>query len=102
MADAGVSLGRLSAALVGDRLFDGETFDSKRDKARLSGQLHAVALIFSDHRWHTLSEISKRIGASEASVSARIRDLRKERFGSHVIEREHVEGGLFQYRMIPG
>ena len=94
-------MGRLSAELIGDRLFDGETYDTQRDQVRLSSQLHAVCLILSDHRWHTLNEISKRINASEASVSARIRDLRKPKFGGHLIEREHVERGLFQYRMVP-
>lgn len=94
-------MGRLSAELIGDRLFDGETYDSKRDQQRLSGQLHAVSMILSDYRWHTLGEISRRLNVPEASISARIRDLRKPRFGGHLIEREHVDNGLWKYRMVP-
>jgi len=36
----------------------------------------------------------------EASVSARLRDLRKEKFGGHVVERRAVKRGLFEYRVI--
>jgi len=39
-------------------------------------------------------------GGSEASVSARLRDLRKAKFGAHTIERQRVSAGLFRYRMV--
>lgn len=93
-------MSRLSEALEADVYFDGSTYASALDKTRLSGQLYSVALILSDRRWHTLSEIAKRIGGSEAGVSARIRDLRKERFGRHHIDRQRLGDGLWQYRMI--
>jgi hypothetical protein len=92
-------MGRLSTALVGDNLFDGSTYDAARDEVRLSGQLQNVQQVLSDHRWHTLSEIAQRIGGSEAGISARIRDLRKERFGNHKIDRQHISHGLWRYRM---
>jgi hypothetical protein len=92
-------MGKLSAALVGDTLFDGVTYDASRDQARLSGQLKAVRYVLLDNRWHTLGEIAQRVGGSEAGVSARIRDLRKPRFGSHTIEKQRVTDGLWQYRM---
>jgi hypothetical protein len=94
-------LGKLSAALVGDTLFDGSTYDAARDEVRLSGQLQNVRQILSDNRWHTLSEIAQRIGGSEAGISARIRDLRKVRFGNHKIDRQHIGGGLWRYRWCP-
>jgi hypothetical protein len=94
-------MGRLSAALVGDNLFDGSTYDAARDQVRLSGQLQNVQQVLSDHRWHTLSEIAQRIGGSEAGISARIRDLRKERWGSHKIDRQHISQGLWKYRLAP-
>jgi DNA-binding IclR family transcriptional regulator len=49
--------------------------------------------------WWTLRELSAATGAPEASVSARIRDLKKARFGSHKIESQYVRRGLWQYRM---
>jgi biotin operon repressor len=92
-------LGKLSSALVGDTLFDGITYDAARDEVRLSRQLQNVKQILSDNRWHTLSEISQRIGGSEAGISARIRDLKKEKFGGHKIEKNHIANGLWRYRL---
>jgi hypothetical protein len=94
-------VGKLSAALVGDNLFDGSTYDAARDEVRLTGQLQNVRQILSDNRWHTLSEIAQRIGGSEAGISARIRDLRKPKFGNHTIDRQHIGGGLWRYRWCP-
>lgn len=80
--------------------FDGATYDWRQDHARLKSQLHRVYTFMSDGGWHTLSDISAYgINGSEASVSARLRDLRKEQYGGHEIDRERVEGGLFRYRM---
>jgi len=79
---------------------DGKTYDHARDAKRLTRQ-HARVLDFMlDGQWHTLTDISARTGDPEASVSARLRDLRKARFGSHIIEREYVEQGLFRYRLV--
>jgi len=93
-------MGKLSEALIGDELyFDGKTYEPRRDKFRLSAQLQNVRQILGDQQWHTLAEIADRIGGSEAGVSARIRDLRKARFGQHTIERQHIKDGLWRYRM---
>lgn len=90
-------MGRLSEALSGD--FDGSTYEPRLDHARLSGQLKNVFLAMSDHRWWTLAELAVRSGGTEASISARIRDLRKSRFGGHVIDRRRTDRGLFEYRL---
>lgn len=79
--------------------FDGKTYDPKRDQIRLKGQMLRVYTQLKDGQWHTLRELSDKTGDPEASVSARIRDLRKERFGSHVIEHDRVDKGLWRYRM---
>lgn len=81
--------------------FDGETYDEDRDGERLGAQLLAVRDAFLDRQWHYLADLATAAHASEASVSARIRDLRKRRFGGYTIEREYVSGGLWRYRMIP-
>ena len=89
--------------------FDGATYDEALDKPRLAGQLGAVYDVMSSGRWYTLGELALEVTnllgshASEASVSARIRDLRKERFGSHTMERKRDEQkvGLWLYRMVP-
>jgi hypothetical protein len=81
--------------------FDGPEL-TVEDEARLARQQQAVGTFMADHGWHTLHEISDRTGAPEASVSARLRDLRKPRFGEHVIEKRRVEGhpGLWEYRLV--
>lgn len=81
-------------------LFDGETFDEERDGNRLLKQLGKVSAIMSDGRWHTLAELADKTGNPEASLSARLRDLRKKRFGGHIVERQFVRRGLFKYRMV--
>lgn len=83
--------------------FDGATYNPALDKDRLKKQLGRVFEQMSGGEWLTLEELSRATRASEASVSARIRDLRKERFGGHRIERRRrgtPEGGLFEYRMV--
>lgn len=70
------------------------------DAARLTPQLLAVYRIMRDGQWHTLSEMAESLpGVPQQSVSARVRDLRKARFGGHTIHRESIGGGLYRYRM---
>lgn len=79
--------------------FDGATYSAGLDCARLTGQLLRVhdALGHSGQRW-TLRALADHTGGSEAAVSARLRDLRKERFGAHTICRERIGvTGLFEY-----
>lgn len=80
--------------------FDGITYDPERDRERLSKQLYSVLEVMKDGQWRTLPELSKATNSPEASVSARLRDLRKPRFGGHSVEREYVKKGLFKYRLI--
>jgi hypothetical protein len=81
--------------------FDGETFDPALDGKRLTSQLERVRELMKDGKWHSLAYISMDIGGSEASVSARLRDLRKVRFGGHTVERMRVKEGLWVYRLKP-
>ena len=80
--------------------FDGITYEPARDRERLSSQLGRVEEYLADHDWHTLGEITEAVGGTEASISARLRDLRKPKFGAYIVERRHVEGGLWEYRML--
>jgi len=82
--------------------FDGATFDAQKDYVRLKGQLAAVYEVMSDGCWRTLSEIKNLVGGSEAGISARLRDLRKQKFGSHRVNRRRREhaNGLWEYQLI--
>lgn len=82
--------------------FDGKTFDPALDENRLEKQLGRVYACAIDGKWRTLNEISLVTGDPEASVSSRLRDLRKEKFGSYQIERRRRGNpmlGLFEYRI---
>ena len=84
-----------------ERAFDGSTYDVAADHTRLRGQLWRVFQLMSDGKFRTLAEIAEEAQGSEAACSARLRDLRKAKYGSREIERKRVAGGLWQYRMKP-
>jgi hypothetical protein len=81
--------------------FGGNTFDEKLDGDRLRRQLAAVRAETSDGQWWTLHRLSLAVGAPEASVSARLRDLRKKKFGGYIVERRRIPNGngLHMYRI---
>jgi hypothetical protein len=78
--------------------FKGESFDARRDGQRLSNQLDKVRHWMKGGSWWTLEGLHVATGAPQASVSARIRDLRREGL---TIERRYVERGLWEYRVAP-
>jgi len=83
-------------------MFDGKTYEPEHDRARLSTQLDRVKDYMKDQEWHDIEEIRNIAGGTSQSISARIRDLRKPKFGGWVIDRRRVgnkKRGLFQYRM---
>ena len=80
--------------------FDGETYDRTLDHKRLTGQLGKVQEAMSEGWWWSLEALAKKTGAPEASVSARVRDLRKAKFGGFEIERQRTDSGLWLYRMV--
>ena len=82
-------------------MFGGYTYSEPLDGDRLRKQLYKVWKVVRDERWHTLAELSEIVEAPEASVSARLRDFRKDKFGAHVVERERVlnGNGLHIYRL---
>jgi hypothetical protein len=84
--------------------FDGETFDPVADGARLNAQCARVFGFMRDGNWHTPSEIEAGTGIGWASASARLRDLRKRRFGAFRVDRQRTGDaakGLFRYRLRP-
>ena len=84
--------------------FAGRTYVPERDQKRLTTQYDYVrryveqlqARYPEDFRWFTLHALAKAVGAPEASVSARLRDLRRD---GYIVEREYVRRGLHRYRV---
>ena len=84
--------------------FDGDTYEPEFDQSRLTTQMGRVWLALREGEWLSLGELAARVDAPEASVSARLRDLRKHRFGNHEVARRHRGergSGLFEYQLIP-
>ena len=83
-------------------MFDGTGLTTS-DRQRLSTHLERVYRVMSRSGWLTLGELATQAGCSEAGASARLRDLRKEKFlalyPNAGIEKRRVSGGLYQYRM---
>lgn len=79
-------------------LFDGP-FLKDEDHSRLNKQLGRVRTLMLDGKWRSLQDIADATSDPPASVSARLRDLRKSKFGGHEIERKSAGKGLFLYRM---
>lgn len=86
--------------LIGER--DGATFDAVFDFDRLNAQAKRVFRVMADGEWRTLRELAGATGDPEASVSARLRDLRKPRFGGLTVERRRRGRGLWEYRIDRG
>lgn len=93
--------GPLSEFMVGED-FDGRTYNREFDLERLNAQMKRVYHCMVDGNWRTLEEISVVTGDREASISARLRDLRKDKFGGFLVERRSRgdrSKGLFEYRL---
>lgn len=87
-----------------DRLFDGVTIDPELDHVRLGGQMQRVYYWMKDGQWRTLHQLAIIASGTEASVSARLRDLRKPQWGEHTVEKRRdteEDVGLWYYRLIP-
>lgn len=79
--------------------YGGFTFDANRDSHRLNAQCRRVRDAMIDGAWRSLAEIETLTGDPQASVSARLRDLRKAAFGRHTVERQYIGDGLWHYRL---
>lgn len=83
--------------------YGGTTFEPRLDEARLNDQTIRIYRLMNDSQWRTLAEISAETHDPEASVSARLRDLRKDDFGAFVVNRRRrtMYSGLWEYQLQP-
>jgi hypothetical protein len=82
--------------------FNGPVYNPEFDRTRLTGQLERVYNLMIDGRWRTLDEIAIATGDPHASISAQLRNLRKNRFGSHQLDkrpRGDRSNGLWEYKL---
>ena len=80
--------------------FDGKHYDKTKDKTRLTKQMQGVYDCINMGSWKTVEEISKVTGYPQPSISAQLRNLRKEKFGGlDVRGRYRVGTRIFEYRL---
>ena len=79
--------------------FDGITYSEVLDGPRLTSQLFRTKKLMADGKWRSLPAIAKVVGGSESAISARLRDLRKARWGGFNVECVRLTGGTFMYRI---
>ncbi len=74
------------------------------DPERLRKQSYAVWACMFDGIWRTLKQIQQEIRhklyAPTQSISARLRDFRKKKFGGHTVNRRYLGGGVWEYQLI--
>ena len=80
--------------------FHGSDYLPARDDERLSSQLERVRDLMADSQWRSLNQIASATGAPAASVSAQLRHLRKERFGSNTVNKRYIDRGHYLYQVI--
>ena len=82
--------------------FDGPECQTPSDNKRLANQNERVKAAMLDGKWRTLEEIADLTMDPVSSISAQLRHLRKERFGSFTVARRargNRERGLFEYSL---
>jgi len=80
--------------------FNGADYKHDRDSARLTNQYIDIFNLMADGEFRSLSKIAALTGHHESSISAQLRHMRKERFGSHTVNKKHKGNGLFEYQLI--
>lgn len=86
--------------------FDGETYEPKEDRERLTAQFTLVRDLMGNSAWWTIPQLADAIWkagykATPQGISARIRDMRKDRFGGHTVDkRKRTKRGDWEYRLL--
>jgi hypothetical protein len=76
--------------------------ETPNNTPRLARQVVRVQDLMRDGVWRTLRDIAATALCSEASASARLRDLRKPEFGGYNVERRKTAvPGVYEYRIGP-
>ena len=82
--------------------FNGPSYDPILDHKRLTKQIGRVFNAMIDGSWRTLDQINRITGDPQASISAQLRHLRKERFGGYLVDKKrrgNKHDGLWEYRL---
>ncbi len=82
-----------------DPSFKGVTYDPELDHDRLSTQMeHVRGVMLTSTGWLTLRELEDTLGYPQASISARLRQLRAEGHDVQRRRRGNPKLGIWEYR----
>jgi hypothetical protein len=73
------------------------------DLDRVTNQRIAVKKLMADGKWRTVLDITATLGYTPVSIpaiGARLRDLRKARYGAYTVNRRKVGIGLFEFQLV--
>lgn len=80
----------------------GPAYVEEIDGKRIKKQLEVIRdFLLQNRNWFTLSELHGLLQYPEASISAQLRHLRKERFGSYIVEKQRRLPGTWEYKLFP-
>ena len=82
--------------------FNGSDYDPALDNDRLEKQMGRIYACMIDGVWRTLEEIESITRDPQASISAQLRHLRKDRFGGYTLKKQrrgNPTQGLFEYQL---
>ncbi len=80
--------------------FGGATAEAV-DTPRLMAQLARVRDVMAGGGWWTPEQLEAATGDRWASISARLRDLRKPHIAGRKVDRKNLGRGNFIYRLVP-
>lgn len=66
---------------------------------RFDSQIAVLLHALTGTGWQTLAQLRALTGICETSISAQLRNLRKEQHGGHVIEKRRLNGGEWEYSL---
>ena len=83
------------------KVFNGPDYVHDRDSKRLSKQFDDIFQLMSDGEFRSLSEIEAHFDFKypQSSISAQLRHMRKERFGSNKVNKKYLGNGLYKYQL---
>ena len=80
--------------------FDGDHYDPIMDRERLTGQMKDVYDCIKNNKWWTVDELHSATGHPHASISAQLRNMRKDRFGGIEVTGRYRSGTrIFEYKI---
>lgn len=84
----------------------GPAYDRNIDEPAIEDQRNNIKLLMINYSesWFTLSEIAAILHYPEASISAQLRHLRKDKFGGYDVQKRRRTGGgyrVWEYHLDP-